>query len=162
IARLSRSGDAESRADAPRVRPVQLATLGIERVDRFGVPDDDLPRATCVDDRRRTIARLARTQGAPEFFSGALAKHHRHAALASDETNQLPAIEQRMARETPDGSFHLEVLLKIARPEHLSVRAIQAPEIPLRAQRIHFSTMDQRRGTRPSGVAHGVWAIVLV
>src|SRR5678816_1050414 len=138
------------------------AGLGIERVQRLGMPDEQLPLAARLVDDRRRVTRLLCAQGAPEFFAGVLVEGHCHAALPANKTNEFAPVDEWVPGESPHRSFDGEVLFEIARPDFLSSRRVEALKISLRAERVDFSAADGRGRTRSGGVTHGIPTIVFV
>src|SRR6266436_3061826 len=67
---LARRSDGHSRARLERYRPKQAAAFRIQRIDAFGVPDDELPSPAGLANDRRAVAQLLGVERAPEFFPG--------------------------------------------------------------------------------------------
>src|SRR4029434_4445504 len=125
--------------------PMKRPGLGVERVQRLGMPDEQLPLAAGVVDDRRRVARLLGAQSAPKFLAGILIEGHGNAALPANKANEFAPIDERMPGESPHRSFDGKVLFEIARPDFLSSRRVETLEISLRAERIDLSAADRRR-----------------
>src|SRR4051812_32306365 len=124
------------------------------------MPNDQLPRATGIDERGRAITRFPTAEGAPQFFARILVERDRNAARSADETDELVAIQQRMSRESPGGRACAVVLLVIVRPQHVALLRIQAEQVSLRAERVYFATTHQGSGPWTRGVAHRIRAFI--
>src|SRR6185503_7894722 len=135
---------------------VNLSGLRIERIDRFGVPDDELALATELVDHRRTIARFLCAERAPEFLAAVLVQCHGHAPFPSDQADELLSVNQRMSGEAPHRRFGAEIFFELARPKDFAGCSLQAEQISLRTERVNFSLMNSRRGARTGGITHGV------
>ena len=113
---------------------------------------------------RHADADLLRVQRAlpPAIFPCPLVERHRHAALASDETDQLIAIDQRMPAEAPDWRGGGVVALEVFLPKNGARFGVEAEQVALRAQGVDAAGIDCRRAPRPVGVGKRIWAIVFV
>src|SRR6185295_17630319 len=120
------------------------------------MPEDELPLAAGFVNHGRTIARLLRAEGTPEFLAGVLVEGYGHRALAADEANELVAVEQGMSGETPDWCGDIEFLFEIARPKDGAFGGVEAEKVSFGAERIGFAAADEWRGARAGGVTHGV------
>src|SRR5687767_4497348 len=112
-----------------RMGPEELARVGIKRIDRLRVPEDKLPLARELVYHRRRVAWLLGAERAPELLASVLVERDRHAPLTARETDQLPAIHQRMAGESPHRSLDAEILFEIARPKHRAFRGVETEEV---------------------------------
>ena len=160
ITDMARRGHAQAGTRDKFFAPINFARFRIERVDRFRMPDDELPFSAGLDDRRRTIARLLRRECAPEFLAGVLVERHRHGAVAADEADELVAVDEWMAGETPHRRRDLVVHLEIALPKNFPLGHIEAVQIPLRAERVNFVAAHGRRGAGAGRITHGVGTFV--
>src|SRR5205814_1390644 len=128
-----------------RDRPVQLAGLGIEAVNRLGMPDEKLSRAASLDDRGRGVPRLAGLERVPELFAGIFVEGVGDPVFAAHDADELLAVNQRMAAETPDGCLRFEVAFEVLRPENCSFGGIETEEIALGSQSVNLAAGDRPR-----------------
>src|SRR5262245_34495034 len=113
------------------------------------MPDNELPFAAGFVDHRRTIAELLAVKRTPQFLAGVLVESHDGTALAAHHADKPLTIDQRMRRIAPDRRLGVVFLFEIVRPQDLSGLEIEAKEISLGAQRVHFAAVDVRRASRP-------------
>ena len=163
IAEFARAGDGHSGTNRRvRMSPIDFSRLWIQGIDRFGMPDDELPFAVEFVDHRRTITRFLRAERAPEFPAGILVERDCHTAFAAYEADQFAAVQQRVAGETPQGRLDPIVLFEVVRPDQVALFRTETEQISLRAERINFSVAHRRRGARSGRVTHRVGAVIFV
>src|SRR5688572_29025542 len=81
--------------------PIDLARGRIERVDRLGMPDEELLHAAVLDHGRAAVPWLGRGQGPPDLAAGRLVERHRDAPLADDDAVEQLAVDERVRGEAP-------------------------------------------------------------
>ena len=95
---------------AERLRPINLARLGVKRVDRLGVPDDELARAAGplalfvrpVSMIGRAVADVLGLQRGPQHIAGHLVERGDELALAgAGEADQLVPVDERVGGVAP-------------------------------------------------------------
>src|SRR5438132_4881700 len=92
------------------LRPEDLAGLGVEAVDRFAVPDDELARAAGLADHGGTVARFAGAQRPPDLLARVLVEGNDGRAFAAHHADKLLAVKKGVRREAPAGRRDLVVL----------------------------------------------------
>src|SRR6266700_6198890 len=67
-----------------------------------------------------------------------------------------------MAGEAPERRGNSKLLLKLARPQHLSAGCVQAEQVPFCAQCIDLASSDDRRRARTRWITHVVGAVIFM
>ena len=162
VAVQPRRGDRQVRLELERLRPVDLARLRVEAVDRLRRPDDELAHAADGVDDRRTVADLFRLhrQRPPFLGAGVLVESHDDAVVAADQAYKLVAVEQRRRGEAPHRHRRLVrlVLDEILGPNVVAGRGVVTMKIAHRAQEVDLAAADGRRGPRAGRVGKLVGA----
>ena len=164
ITDLERAGDAHAVSHRRRecVGPDDLARLRLQRVHRLGMPEDELTFARKFINHRRRVARLLRTERAPEFLARVLVVGDGDAALAARETDDFLSIHERMTGEAPHRRLEAEFLFEIMRPQRGALHGVEADQVSFGPERIDFSLRHRGRDARSRRVAHRVGALVFV
>ncbi|MDB6123220.1 MAG: hypothetical protein JWQ71_2213 [Pedosphaera sp.] len=162
VVHLARGGDGHGEFDVDGVRPIDFAGFGIERVDGFGMPDDELTFAATLNDGGRAVAGFLGGKGVPDFLAGIFVEGDGGGVGAADEADEFIAIEQRAGGEAPHGRGNIIVLFEFVGPDGFAVFGVEAEEMAFGTERVHFAIADERGGAWAGGIADGVGRVVFV
>src|SRR5687768_13017765 len=112
------------------------------------MPDQELPLAAGGDHRRRAVAGLLGGERSPQLFACVLVEGDGDGAFAADEADQLFAVNEGMAAETPNRRLGFVLLLQLLRPENSTLRGVEAEQVAFRTKRIDLAGVDGGRGSR--------------
>ena len=144
-----RRGDRQSAPALEGLLPVDVAGRGVERGDRRRVPDDQLPRAPCVDHDRRCVAGLGRVlKGPPHFFAGGLVEGgDLRVGLAPEHHDEQIALDERRLRHAEDGHRNAVLGRGVDAPDEVAGRGVEARQHARRPEDV--DALPVHRGRRP-------------
>src|SRR5688572_32632926 len=105
----------------------------MERVDRFRMPNDELPFAGNFEDFGRTIPRLLRRQSSPELSPGILIECNHSAVFSANEADQLIAIHEGRSRKSPERGGNVVLFVEVNGPDFVTRFGIEAEQVALSA-----------------------------
>src|SRR5581483_5700052 len=129
VIHLAWRGDGHAGTNLGWFRPINFASLRVQRVDGFGVPDDELSLAAGGEKGRGAISWFLGGEAAPDFLAVIFVERNRGGVRTTHEADEPVSVQERTSRKTPQRCGNAVIFLQCARPNDLAVLCVQTEQI---------------------------------